>query len=146
LFEQKIILEAFPFFGVKGGASLQRFLTARSAPPTNAQKNYARSVSFVSDVGELIQTLQNPLRFALDTAAPKGKNPIKIFKKTSKQSNVNTLLTFWGDHGGKVVEKGLEKSLFRRKFYEKQRTDRVYLCHVSNRHGYRFGEKIRVLA
>jgi hypothetical protein len=33
-------------------------LTARSAPPTNAQKNYARSVSFVSDVGELIHFIE----------------------------------------------------------------------------------------
>jgi hypothetical protein len=39
LFEQKIILEAFSFFGVKeGGASLQRYLTARSAPPLTHKK------------------------------------------------------------------------------------------------------------
>jgi hypothetical protein len=42
-------------------------------------------------------------------------------------------------------DKALKKGLFRLKFYEKQRTDRVCLCHVSNRYGYRFGVRIRVL-
>ena len=44
--------------------------------------------------------------------------------------------------GVKVVKKVLKKDPSCLKFYEKQRTDRVCLCHVSNSYGYPFTDRI----